>query len=395
MIRRFARRYTPGDRASSVYRYVPFDLPPGVPGLAVRLSCGGDGAVVDLGLFDERGFRGYSGGARDRFVVTPTAATPGYLPGPLEAGEWRVLLGLHRVPPGGVDLTVEVELGTVTVPPGPPAPEPGPRPSRRRLPAPRGRRWLACDLHAHTLHSDGTLTIAELADTARRRGLDVLAVTDHNTVSHHPWLEGVGRRYGVTLLPGQEVTTDRGHANCFGDVGWVDFRRPADEWLAHAERRGGLLSVNHPLDGDRAWRLPVSRRPPLVEAWHSSWDRRSPEPLEWWASWGGVGIGGSDFHGSPGDDLGAPTTWVETESGDPSAVLTGLSAGRVAVSAAPDGPVLLRDGDELVAVDASGLTVVDPEGRTEPVRRARDRFPAKPGVHRLVDAAGRVVALVA
>src|SRR5690606_7412573 len=97
------------------------------------------------------------------------------------------------------------------------------RPPRRRLPADARHSWLACDLHAHTVHSDGVLGRAELAAAAVIAGLDVLAITDHNTVSHHPGLTEIGHRYGLTLLPGQEVTTDRGHANAFGPIPWVDF----------------------------------------------------------------------------------------------------------------------------------------------------------------------------
>ena len=67
------------------------------------------------------------------------------------------------------------------------------------------------------MHSDGVLTVAELAALAAERGLDFIAVTDHNTVSHHAELAAAGRRYGITLLPGQEVTTDGGHAGALGD----------------------------------------------------------------------------------------------------------------------------------------------------------------------------------
>ena len=83
-----------------------------------------------------------------------------------------------------------------------------PRPPRRELPAAPGLRWVAADFHAHTVHSDGELTVPELAALAVAAGLDALAVTDHNTVGHHAELAEVGRRYGVALIPGQEVTTE-------------------------------------------------------------------------------------------------------------------------------------------------------------------------------------------
>ena len=37
------------------------------------------------------------------------------------------------------------------------------------------------DLHSHTNESDGTLAPAELIEEARRRGLHVLGITDHDT----------------------------------------------------------------------------------------------------------------------------------------------------------------------------------------------------------------------
>ena len=75
------------------------------------------------------------------------------------------------------------------------------------------------------------MTVPELAVHAVSRGLDFVAVTDHNTVSHHRELGSASAAYGVTLVPGQEVTTPRGHAGVLGDTGWIDFRTSADAWL--------------------------------------------------------------------------------------------------------------------------------------------------------------------
>ena len=86
------------------------------------------------------------------------------------------------------------------------------------------------------MHSDGAQTVAELSRFAAGLGLDFIAVTDHNTVSHHRELPAAAARHGITLLPGQEVTTAGGHAGALGEVGWIDFRLPADSWL---ERPGG------------------------------------------------------------------------------------------------------------------------------------------------------------
>lgn len=384
-------RWTPQDRQVSSLRYLPVDVPPGADGLRVTLDYDRTAGVLDLGCFGPAGFRGWSGGARSEFVITAAAATPGYLPGELESGTWQVAVGLHRVAAGGVPYRVEAGVGSYDVPPPPDAPPSPDRPPARDLPSDRGR-WLPGDLHAHTVHSDGALTIDELAALAAGRGLAFLAVTDHNTTSHHRHLAAASQRYGLALLPGQEVTTDTGHANCFGDVGWIDFRRSSDDWLAEAEQRGGLLSINHPLAGDCAWRRPIARRPPLAEIWHSSWALWDG-PLRWWRDWdaSATAVGGSDWHRPGSDGLpGSPTTWVECEEGD---VLGGLRAGRVSISAQPYGPLLIPAGGHLLALDAEGAWHIDGAGRRTPVRSAREVLPLTDGPHHLVSEAGAVLSL--
>jgi hypothetical protein len=389
--RRFQQvRFDRDDRARSVYQYVPFEVPVGSSGVAISYRYERQDAVIDLGLFDPDGFRGWSGGARDVAVITTDAATPGYLPGPLPPGEWSVVLGLHRVPVDGVMVTVEVDTASGPPPPTGPSPPRVERPPRRQLPAAPGRRWVAADLHTHTQHSDGKLTIGELAALGAGRGVEVLAVTDHNTVSHHPHLAAEGHHAGLHLLPGQEVTTAQGHANCFGAVGWIDFREPPDRWLAEAERRGAVLSINHPVAGDCAWTFPEVPPAPLIEAWHWTWDRRSLDALRWFQRHRAFAVGGSDFHDHGSGGLpGQPTTWIELpedpDALDDAAVLAAIRTGASTISAEPRGPCLVRAEGELVACAAEGLALVGPDGGRQPVRNSRVRFRSDEGLHLLVD----------
>jgi len=358
----FERHYTRDDRAESMYQYLVVEVPPGAPAITVQLDYDRTDAVVDLGLVGPDRFGGWSGGERSVVTVTPTWATPGYIPGEVVGG-WQVILGLYRVGPAGVTVFVDVDTNAAPPPdpiPLPPRPE---RPPRRDLPARPGSDWLAADFHSHTVHSDGELDIAELAGLAASRGLDVLAVTDHNTVSHHAHLATAGDHAGILLLPGQEVTTDRGHANCFGALPWIDFREPPDTWRATTDAHGGVMSVNHPWAGDCAWRLPLSGPATLVEMWHSTWDHVHPTPLTEWRSFGTFLIGGSDFHRHEGGVIpGNPTTWIECADRSVEGVLDPLRNGRVAVSASPDGPVLLRDGDRFAAIDDDGCELIVAEG---------------------------------
>ena len=65
-----------------------------------------------------------------------------------------------------------------------------------------------CDLHAHSVYSDGTSTPAELITLAKQAGLCAVALTDHNTVSGIPAFLSAAENSGVRPVPGIEVSTD-------------------------------------------------------------------------------------------------------------------------------------------------------------------------------------------
>ena len=43
--------------------------------------------------------------------------------------------------------------------------------------------YLPCELHCHTLHSDGDFSVKELQEAAKENHLSLIALTDHNTMS--------------------------------------------------------------------------------------------------------------------------------------------------------------------------------------------------------------------
>ncbi|TKJ19104.1 PHP domain-containing protein [Blastococcus sp. CCUG 61487] len=64
---------------------------------------------------------------------------------------------------------------------------------------------MRIDLHTHSSVSDGTETPAELVRTARAAGLDVVALTDHDTTDG--WAEAADARpAGLTVVPGMELS---------------------------------------------------------------------------------------------------------------------------------------------------------------------------------------------
>jgi predicted metal-dependent phosphoesterase TrpH len=63
------------------------------------------------------------------------------------------------------------------------------------------------DLHSHTNESDGTFTPAELVDLAMERGLEALAISDHDTFAGFDQALPLARSRGLDLVCGIELST--------------------------------------------------------------------------------------------------------------------------------------------------------------------------------------------
>jgi hypothetical protein len=116
---------------------------------------------------------------------------------------------------------------------------------------------LACVAHLHSTHSDGTGTVQEIAAAARRNALDVVLLTDHDTLA--------ARRNGdegwhgsVLVLVGEEVSpVDRDHFLAFGIEREIDPRLSGPEILEAVERAGGFGFAAHPFSrGNERFRRP-------------------------------------------------------------------------------------------------------------------------------------------
>ena len=66
---------------------------------------------------------------------------------------------------------------------------------------------LRCDLHIHSVYSDGTYTPSEIVAEAKRLGL-IVALTDHNTAAGLPEFMDAAQKRGVTAVPGVEFSTE-------------------------------------------------------------------------------------------------------------------------------------------------------------------------------------------
>ena len=70
---------------------------------------------------------------------------------------------------------------------------------------------MRIDLHTHSLASDGTQTPRELVTAAAAAGLDVVALTDHDTDAGWAEAEETAREVGIDLVRGMEISTQHHH----------------------------------------------------------------------------------------------------------------------------------------------------------------------------------------
>jgi predicted metal-dependent phosphoesterase TrpH len=84
------------------------------------------------------------------------------------------------------------------------------------------RRMSGIDLHTHSDESDGTFTPSEVARRAAELGLDVVALTDHDTTAGLEEAGEAAREVGVELVPGVEFSAEHEgtsiHVLCY----WMD-----------------------------------------------------------------------------------------------------------------------------------------------------------------------------
>jgi len=334
------------------YFEVPFAVPAGTHRISVDFEYTGkeERATLDLGIADPERFRGESGGNKSHFTIAETDATPSYLPGAIPAGLWHLIVAVPNMRPKAVShYRAEVRFNSRQE-----------DSSFAAAPLALGTRWYRGDLHMHTAHSDGSCAsqtgktvpcpVFVYAQTATARGLDFIAITDHNADSQNQAMRELQPYFDhLLLIPGREMTTFHGHFNIFGVTQFVDWRvtpggLDLNTVLRDVRAKGGIASVSHAEspEGEFCMGCRWTHQDAdmslftAIEAINGGrfmfsstrfWDAQLRQGFRLAAVGGSDSHNGSNPPGPPGS-VGWPTTAVEAKDLSVSAILDGIRAGR-------------------------------------------------------------------
>lgn len=386
-----------------------FEVPEGTVEVEVRHDDLSDANILDWGLEDPNGFRGWGGGNAEPAVVGASAASRSYLAGPIPSGTWKVVVGKAQIKERPAKYRVEVKLRQVaTLAAQPERATYAPHPALSTA-----RRFYAGDFHVHSKESgDARPELGDIAGFARSRGLDFVAVSDHNTTAQNDFFAAAQADHPQLLLvPSVEYTTYRGHMNAFGATEYVDHRLGlAGMTLAKAleqfAAQGAVVTINHPtLDIGTgcigcAWEHQVPRAGiGAIEIGVGGWDTTGAlfdeSAIAFWDRLSDLGIhlaavGGSDDHragvnlNQTQSPIGDPTTLVLADELSVAALVDGVRSGRTVVKlrGPSDGMVTIdadgeRHGDTVVT-SSTTLRVEVQGGLGKSVRLVHDGLPEAP-----------------
>ena len=324
---------------------------------------------ISMMIFDPTGPRCEISRPTDEGIVMNEAyASPGGTPGPIQPGRWRMFVLAHRLmTSGSVDYEIEVGMTTDPITIAPRSLSPG------RV-APRGPGWYRGDLHAHTIHSDGSWDIPELAQFMRDRGADFMTLSDHNTISGLMEVRSLADD-GLLTIGGMELSPYFGHSLALGIANWFDWRTIDGQQISMPELTQTVLAsdafyvIAHPMAvgepeccGCR-W-LYTDMMPgnaPAVEIWNGYWADYNEDSLRLYYSWLNQGhrlvaTCGTDIHGRPPtDETGrAAFNVVYAQLFSERGILEALKLGHSYISAGPELILAARStsGAEAMAGDA-------------------------------------------
>jgi len=100
------------------------------------------------------------------------------------------------------------------------------------------------DLHVHTHYSDSTGSVKRIIEIAQNKGLDGLAITDHNTLRGVK--EAQMENHNLIIIPGVELKTTQGEILALGVKHLIPKKMSMIETIKRIHAQGGLAIIPHP-----------------------------------------------------------------------------------------------------------------------------------------------------
>ena len=122
------------------------------------------------------------------------------------------------------------------------------------------RNVLRAELHAHSSISDGRDSVKALLNAAISKKIDVVSITDHDTVQGSLEAADVIEEEHLPLrvIPGCEITTSSGHLLAYGMTEDVEPKMSMKETCDAVRSLGGVCFLAHPFDIIRGGSVRIS-----------------------------------------------------------------------------------------------------------------------------------------
>ncbi len=110
---------------------------------------------------------------------------------------------------------------------------------------------MTIDLHVHSIYSDGSFSPAGLVELGSKNGLTALSITDHDTVEGIAEAKEAGKRYGVEIVSGVELSAEhQGYTMhilgyCFDEENISLNKGLAELQSDRVKRNDAILSILH------------------------------------------------------------------------------------------------------------------------------------------------------
>jgi hypothetical protein len=117
---------------------------------------------------------------------------------------------------------------------------------------PPARHWYSADLHHHADQAEAVTPPADLARSQLAAGLDLLFVSDHDSMVNHGVLQAIAERRGMPFIPSIELSASWGHFNAYPLLPGQELRidtgtATVDAIFKEGRRLGAtVVQVNHP-----------------------------------------------------------------------------------------------------------------------------------------------------